>query len=294
MTVEDFFTFDEHEYARRISDLQAYPNERLIKQEVVKLRQKFASSWSIGAGIGASPVTFGGSLAVSIVALRRRHVASKKNALIIAELAKRGIEPQKLQKRDFMIPMVAGIVGMGVGCGIEHIAMNATNAPKETSPIQQVVEDPLYVPYVVDDGMAEQAKEIAVQARAQGVIPESDISGAVLQDHTNWSPVSPTDTVRYDEGMLALQLTEKALVAFAADKCAWWTTEAMAGLYNKDHNLKCPRILEGVVECIECSQVLTAGTYWPQIAATVMTTSTMSAETAILQELVVPRATSSL
>ncbi|KAF7531057.1 hypothetical protein G7054_g9220 [Neopestalotiopsis clavispora] len=271
MTISDFFTFDEFEYAQRISDVKEYPNERLIKQEVVKLRQGISCSWSIGAGIGAAIPTFGGSLAVLPISIRRKHVAKKKNALITAELIKRGVQPHTLQKRDFIIPIVAGVVGLGVGCGLEQVAAEVTNVtimaahvPTGSSAIHEVIQHPGDAFNAFDDGIAEQTREVALALHdtTQGIVPGSDLSHAVLQSHTTWVSVSPAEAVGFYHAMLAAQVVEKSAVSSAANQCAWWMTEALSAFFDKGQHLRCPRLLGGFVTCNQCGETVTAGTFW--------------------------------
>lgn len=89
MAPQDFFWLEAKEYAERIS---IYTNERLMKQEVVKLRQGISGRCTVGAGLGGAPFTFGASLVASGYGLRRIHMAHKKRKIIEAELSKRNIK----------------------------------------------------------------------------------------------------------------------------------------------------------------------------------------------------------
>lgn len=182
MVVADFFSFDEDEYKQRIS---SYTTERLVEQEVVKLRIQCKGSWSVGGGISAAMFTFGASLAGSAYGGRRLYVANKKHHLIQDELTRRNVDLHEEQKRDFLIPLTAGLIGCGVTVGMEEVFMGATNvvadglcAPKGSSAVQQVIDQPVDALRGALAGAAEQVDEMghAINNIGMGVIPGSDIS----------------------------------------------------------------------------------------------------------------------
>ncbi|KAF4592466.1 hypothetical protein GQ602_002765 [Ophiocordyceps camponoti-floridani] len=124
MTVGDFFSFSKAEYKTRVA---SYTTQRLQEQQILKTRQRISSSFSIGSGVVAAPVSGGATLAVSAYGSRRLHVARKKLRLIEEELVKRGQPLHKLQKRDVLIPVIAGIFGLGLGFGIDELGVAAAH-----------------------------------------------------------------------------------------------------------------------------------------------------------------------
>ncbi|PHH76813.1 hypothetical protein CDD80_1191 [Ophiocordyceps camponoti-rufipedis] len=163
MTVGDFFSFSEAEYKTRIAH---YTTQRLQQQEILKTRQRISSSFSIVSGIGAAPVSGGATLAVSAYGGRRLHVARKKLRLIEAELLKRGQPLHKLQKRDVIIPVTAGVAGAGLGFGIDELALAAPHTiSMSVEPAVGLLADgchrrrPVTVPEAVSEDDVEKIKE---------------------------------------------------------------------------------------------------------------------------------------
>jgi hypothetical protein len=130
MTVEDFFNFDETEYAQRIS---TYDLTRLRKQEIVKTRQQVSASFTIGTGIGGAWWTLGSTLLLSGYGSRAMYVARKKLALIEAELRRRGVPEREPQKRDFWIPFSIGTAGSVVGLGVAVAGADSVAAAATSS-----------------------------------------------------------------------------------------------------------------------------------------------------------------
>ncbi len=88
MAFLDLFYLDEEEYRKRIS---SYTTEQLVKQEVVKLRQRYGAGCSIAASAATAIVTVGATAPVVGMNVRRRYLASTKLGLIRDELRKRNI-----------------------------------------------------------------------------------------------------------------------------------------------------------------------------------------------------------
>ncbi|KAB2570434.1 hypothetical protein DBV05_g10899 [Lasiodiplodia theobromae] len=118
MGLHDTFDFDEPAY---IAKTAARTTPQLQEEEIKKLRQHFAASCSIGAGVGHSIHSAGISLGVSAFGLRRLVVARRKLAIIRAELTARGVKLHDPTKRDVAIPVGAALAGMGLGAEIGHL-----------------------------------------------------------------------------------------------------------------------------------------------------------------------------
>ncbi|EOD49982.1 hypothetical protein UCRNP2_3261 [Neofusicoccum parvum UCRNP2] len=118
MGLHDTFDFDEPAY---IAKTAARTTLQLQEEEIKKLRQHFAASCSIGAGLGHSIHSAGISLGVSAFGVRRLVVAKRKLAIIRGELAGRGVAPHDPTKRDAAIPVAAALAGMGLGAEIGHL-----------------------------------------------------------------------------------------------------------------------------------------------------------------------------
>jgi hypothetical protein len=190
MHYSEVLTFKESKYRERISH---YPTERLRTQEVAKTRQHFSSALSIGSGIGGAAFTHGVSLALTGYGARRMYVAIKKLKLIQAELLKRGVELHTLQKRDFLIPVAAHLLGVAVGFGLNEIAMVDTytiplgeHVSTGASAIHEVLANPHEALQGAEFGAEEQFREmsLAVHDIANGVIPGSSLSSQILATHT--------------------------------------------------------------------------------------------------------------
>ena len=116
MAPKDFFHLNEKEYAIRISQ---YDDDHLKRQEIVKTRQIVAAFWSIGSGSVGAAFTHGATLVVSIYGVRRAHVAIRKVIIIKKRLMELGIELHKLEKYDYIIPLIAGMIGTAIGLGVD-------------------------------------------------------------------------------------------------------------------------------------------------------------------------------
>jgi len=84
---------------------------------------------------------------------------------------------------------MAGLIGCGVTVGMEEVFMGATNvvanglcAPKGSSAVQQVIDQPADALHSALAGAAEQVDEmgLAINNIGMGVIPGSDISSELL------------------------------------------------------------------------------------------------------------------
>jgi hypothetical protein len=269
MTIGDFFSFSADEYARRIS---VYDTERLRKQEVVKTRQRYAGASSIVIGAGGAAFIFGGTLAVSAYGGRRLFVADKKLELIRQELRKRGTGLRDFHKRDVIIPLCASGVGVGLGFGLDEVAMAATNTipmgstmPSGGSVMHEVLNNPGDVAQGVGSGLSEQAHEMAVALAntTSGVIPGSELSNEVLATSTVWvTAPSQAEHVGYYLGMLLAQQVEHGVIAVVGAQCAWSIMECMAGCAKGiKRSRTCPQALGGATECDECHELIRSGVY---------------------------------
>lgn len=271
MVVKDFFHFKEDEYRERIS---LYDTERLVKQEVVKLRAGIAGGTSIATGAGLAVLTGGASLLASGYGSRRLYVAHKKGKLIEAELLKRGIKPHELNKWDVIIPVGAGLTGMGIGLGVNEIASAATNTaiagayvPTGGSALHAVVADPAQALHGAVAGATEQTHEMAFAAHNIdfGIVPGSDMSHEALVSATTWV-VNPSaaNAVGFHAGMLLAQGVEKALVVHLCQEIAWWIMTAFDSRKKALEILPCRRLAgaAGGLKCDTCSNTFEKGCYW--------------------------------
>jgi hypothetical protein len=270
MVIKDFFTFDKDEYASRIS---SYDTTRLCKQEIVKTRQQIAAGCQIGSGLAAAPFTFGLTLGISGIGARRTYVAAKKFKLITAELESRNVPLHQLQKRDFLIPFGASLAGLGLGFGLDEVAMAATNAipmevmngPTGTSSAAHEVMNPGATVHGWASGALEQVHEMGNAAQnmiTDGIVPGSDLSSAALASHTAWNCISPADAVSFHQGMLAAQGLEKAVASFIGQEFAWKMMEALLGMEQARQSLPCSRLAGLPVSCDSCRVQITSGQFW--------------------------------
>ena len=112
----DFCHLNEAKYALRIAD---YDDSHLKRQEAVKTRQIYGGMVSIASGAAGAVITHGTTLVVCAIGARRIFVACRKLKLIKEQLEKRGIDPRPFMNRDWMIPVAAGLIGAGIGFGID-------------------------------------------------------------------------------------------------------------------------------------------------------------------------------
>ncbi|RAR07131.1 hypothetical protein DDE83_006629 [Stemphylium lycopersici] len=218
MTWQDFFGCDWDEYAQRISE---YTDQRLCEQEIVKLRQQISASCAIGSGVGGAAFTMGASLAASVIGSRRYRVARKKHGLIQNELMRRGIPLHETNYKDYLIPVVASVVGQGVGIGLGHIAMDITNTiplgqqiptPTGSTTIQAVAEYP-------SDAEHFHEVNLAADGIKAGIVPGSESSQLNLAEHTSWIPAPNVENAaEFHAGMLLAQKVENAVVISVAEK----------------------------------------------------------------------------
>jgi len=117
MHFDDFFDFDEGVYAAKI---RALSNSELKARETEKTRQVFSGFTAAGGGLGAAAATGGMSLVFTGIGARKADIAKKKLELVLFELQRRGV-PLKdgFTKSDIAIPAIGGLVGLGVGTGVE-------------------------------------------------------------------------------------------------------------------------------------------------------------------------------
>jgi hypothetical protein len=271
MTWDDFFGCDWDEYAQRIS---SYTTEKLCKQEINKTRQSIGASWAIGSGIGGAPFTLGGTLAISAIGSRRYRVATKKLQLIQAELQRRGVSLHEFDYKDFLIPVGAGLVGLGAGIGLEQIAIDATNIvpmgaqpgmPTGSSALRTVAANPENVIQGIVPGFQQQVSEMgfALNGVGQGIIPGSDLSQLNLAANTSWVACPNVESaIGFHTGMLVAQAVEKSIIALISGQCAWSLMEKMSAMDNSRMNHPCERIVGTPVKCDVCSLVMNFGTYW--------------------------------
>lgn len=270
MVVADFFSFDEDEYKQRIS---SYTTERLVKQEVVKLRTQYMGSWSVGGGIGAAMFTFGASLAGSAYGGRRLYVANKKQHLIQDELTRRNVDLHEEQKRDFLIPLTAGLIGCGVTVGMEEVFMGATNvvadglcAPKGSSAVQQVIDQPADALRGALAGAAEQVDEmgLAINNIGMGIIPGSDISSELLAANTTWIALpNGAQAAGFHAGMLLAQGAESKVAVNVVSQSAWQVMEMFDSTRKAISALTCRRLLgASSLRCDECTEHIKDKAYW--------------------------------
>jgi len=110
--IEETFHFDEDEYRREVANMRL---DELQNREAVKLRQQIGAGVSLGAGIAATFLLGPAALLGVAYAGRRLDIASKKEAIVKAEIDRRNQEHYQPKKRDYFIPMGAGMVGAGLG-----------------------------------------------------------------------------------------------------------------------------------------------------------------------------------
>jgi len=124
MGFKDLLDFDEAAY---IDKMKTKSIEDLHEHECTKYRQEISGSWSVGVGIGLVPLTFGVSLIGSAYGARRYDIAAQKLKIVKAEIDSRKETHYETRKRDMFIPMAIGALTVGVGCGLECLAMDATS-----------------------------------------------------------------------------------------------------------------------------------------------------------------------
>jgi hypothetical protein len=244
----------------------------LCKQEIVKTRQEYSSWWSIGGGLGGAVFTFGASLAVSAYGGRRLYVATKKLELIKAELTKRGISLHEFQKRDALIPAVAGLVGAGIGFGVDMVALGVTNAipmgvhvPTGSSAMHEVLNNPGDALQGIAAGAQEQGKEIllAGQGLEHGIIPGSDLSTSMLASHTVWCAAPDlSEAIGFHQGMMLAQGVEKSTAAFLGSQCTWSVMEGIFSVQMAKQKLSCSRSSVTMADCDQCGAEVRKGTFW--------------------------------
>ncbi|GKT57463.1 hypothetical protein ColTof4_09455 [Colletotrichum tofieldiae] len=270
--IQDFFDFDEREYAVRIS---TYDADHLRKQEIVKTRQIYAASGSIGSGIGGAAFTAGATLAITAYGSRRYYVARKKLQLIQQEVANRGYSLHEPQKRDFLIPVAASMISVGVGAGLGSIAAASTNtslmvdggfAPPGTSVVEALVANPGDTIGGALDGAAQQSYEM-VQAGlgvAAGTLPGTDECVQMLAQNTVWVPAdSASQAVGFQAGMVLAQAAEKAFAGLASNVIATSVMEGIWSIQMSREFSSCPRHL-GVTKltCRMCDEKISDSWYW--------------------------------
>jgi hypothetical protein len=269
MTWQDFFGCEWDEYAQRIS---TYTTQHLRTQEIVKTRQLMSASWTIGGGIGGAAFTMGGTLAVSVYGSRRYRVAHKKLELIQAELTRRGVVLHKLDCKDILIPVAAGLVGLGAGIGLDQIAMATTNTipmgdnmPTGPAATDAVVANPGDAVQAIVPGFSQQVAEMgqALQGVGEGIVPGSDASQALLAANTSWVTAPNIETaVGFHTGMLMAQAVEKSIISIISAQCAWSLMEAMTSMDRSCTQHPCSLVVGAVVNCDHCTTVIRSGIYW--------------------------------
>ncbi|TIC99156.1 hypothetical protein CH35J_006238 [Colletotrichum higginsianum] len=270
--IRDFFDFDEREYAVRIS---TYETDQLRKQEIVKTRQIYAASGSIGAGVGGAAFTAGATLVVTGYGARRYYVANKKLQLIQQEVTNRGYSLHEFQKRDFLIPVTASMISVGLGAGLGSIAAASTNTslmvdggfvPSDMSVVEALVTNPGDTIGGALDGAAQQSYEM-VQAGlgvAAGTLPGTDECAQVLAQNTVWVPAdSASQAVGFQAGMVLAQAAEKAFVGLASNAIATFVMEGIWSIQMSREFASCPRHL-GVTKltCRMCNENISDSWYW--------------------------------
>ena len=268
MAFGDLLEFDAIDYQRRMSqctDLQ------LKQKEVMKIRQRFSSSYTIGAGIGGAPFTLGFTLGLSTYGLRVHRVASAKRQIIEQELTNRNIALHVLRKRDFLIPLSTGPINSGVGFGINELALAGTNTvtmeaalPPDAS-ASQIIHHPMDVLSGGLDGIQEQGQEMT-WAVDQG----SSLSEGALAANTTWVPSpSAANTVGFYYGMFVAQKAEAAVAGIVTTMTLNLIMESVAEK-NPDIVKRWPNRCSRVIKvenfkggaCSFCSKLISSGFFW--------------------------------
>lgn len=263
MGLHDTFDFDEPAY---IAKTAARPTHVLQEEEIKKLRQHFAASCSIGAGVGHSLHSAGISLGVSAFGLRRLVVARRKLAIIRAELTRRGVPLHDPTKRDAAIPVAAALAGMGLGAEIGHLVGGLVPTPDlppgtHLDQAGNVVGDVGGATEGFVHGVADQASVVghAVQAEVAGVlaghVSAEAAAGAASDGHA----------VGYVAGILAAKKTEEfiaecvgeAVFAYALEKLLDPEIKVELALQGK-----CSRLLGPLGQyCRGCGQSIREGRF---------------------------------
>ncbi|KAL1623324.1 hypothetical protein SLS56_008324 [Neofusicoccum ribis] len=257
MGLHDTFDFDEPAY---IAKTAARTTPQLQEEEIKKLRQHFAASCSIGAGLGHSIHSAGISLGVSAFGVRRLVVAKRKLAIIRDELARRGVAPHDPTKRDAAIPVAAALAGMGLGAEIGHLVgglLPTPGLPPGTHLDQAgcVVGDAAGAAEGFVHGVTDQAGAVghAVQSEVAGVLAGHGAEVAAGQ------AAGDGHAVGYVAGILAAKKTEEfiaecvgeAVLAYALEKLLDPEIKVELALQGK-YCPSCNESKDGYDLCEEC------------------------------------------
>lgn len=126
---EHFWHLDEDAFRRQVN---SYNEEQLTALHASMSRKIVSAGASAGASVGGAFFTGGVSLLFTPIAARRYHVNAQRLDIIEARLKMKGWSGYRMKKRDFVIPVAAASVGLGVGIGadavLSHVAADAAGA----------------------------------------------------------------------------------------------------------------------------------------------------------------------
>ncbi|KAK5118544.1 hypothetical protein LTR85_008009 [Meristemomyces frigidus] len=125
MAPRETFHFDEIAYRAQVKTMTI---EELHHRECVKFRQRGSAFWSIGAGMVFAVPTCGLSLFGVAYAARRADIAHQKLHISKEEIDARQEDHYEIRRRDVIIPLAVVLATVGIGCGLEALAMDATSA----------------------------------------------------------------------------------------------------------------------------------------------------------------------
>ena len=111
--LKKFSSSDYHGHITKLSE------QDIRQREISKRRQIHGANFKVGAGVGAAVLTSGVSLLGSGLGLRQKSIAEQKLAVIQSHMNEQGWELHKETKRDKIIPLAAGIVGLAVGGAVD-------------------------------------------------------------------------------------------------------------------------------------------------------------------------------
>lgn len=172
MTIAEFFWLSDTQFSTRLAQLS---DEKLLKDDIHNCRTRHGGKLSAYGGIVGALPTLGISLVGTGIDLRRRNVATRRLAMVQAELQKRGLDKHVETKRDLMIPAV----GVGIGTAIAWTGLGPL-ADQVVGPLTGMGADAILVSTVaacgvtgeVENGIAKLVVEAAVDRAADEVNPE--------------------------------------------------------------------------------------------------------------------------
>ncbi|KAH0429845.1 hypothetical protein CcaCcLH18_08127 [Colletotrichum camelliae] len=259
MTVKEFSHFDKHEYAKRVSEMSA---TELAKIEITKTRQLFASSFAGGACMATALPSHGLSLAVLPYHMRNGYLAQEKLEVVQAELRKRNIPLHDIQKRDILIPVVAGCAGIAVGVeisGISDVVAEGLqlHTPSTAATVGQMMHHSAETAHGALHGAVAQGAEMGHVVR-DAVDPSYIPAGP----HAFHVPCS--DVPGWNSGIGLASLGERTGLSSLADQIvATGLASALSHGVVRDYGKHCSKCHDGIARgkywhCNECNEAKVA------------------------------------